>query len=75
MGSGCGLTLSSQPSPEQSGEEEALEGFEEPPVYLNERERGLILRACMRFRGSIPIYLQSGKVDAQLLDSAIRKLS
>ena len=76
MGSGNGLADTiDQSSTKQAEEERVSEVLEATPVLLSEEEKKLLLKACKRFRGSIPIYLHSGKLDAQLLDTAIVKLS
>ena len=44
-------------------------------IDLDEAELRLLLKACKKYRGSVPSYLQSAQPDLRLLDAVIRKLS
>jgi hypothetical protein len=44
-------------------------------IELDEAERRLLLKACKKYRYSVPAYLQSGQPELRLLDAVIRKLS
>ena len=44
-------------------------------IDLDEAELRLLLKACKRYRYSVPAYLQSGRLELRLVDAVIRKLS
>jgi len=46
-----------------------------PGVSLTGPERELLLKACQRYRATIPAYLKSGEAERQLLDAVMAKLS
>ena len=43
-------------------------------VDLSAEEVRLVLKACARFRCSLPLYLQSCQADLETLDAVVRKL-
>ena len=54
-----------------SGKDEGEPGIVLP---LTEAERGLLLKACQRYRAGIPSYLKSREEERQTLDRLIEKL-
>ena len=44
-------------------------------IILTEDERDLLLKACLKFRYTIPAYIQSRQAEAETLDVIIGKLS
>jgi len=45
-----------------------------PGLALTEPERDLLLKACQRYRASIPAYLKSGEEERRLLDALVARL-
>jgi len=44
-------------------------------VSLTEAEIVILLKACRKYRGSLPVYLKSGEAEVKVVDGIIRKLS
>jgi len=44
-------------------------------IDLEAAELTVLLKACAKYRSSLPIYLQSGQPELRLIEGIIRKLS
>jgi hypothetical protein len=44
-------------------------------IDLEAEELTVLLKACAKYRSSLPIYLQSGQPELRLIEAIIRKLS
>jgi len=44
-------------------------------VVLTEAEKELLLKACKKYRYTIPAYLESRQAELQVMDALINKLS
>ena len=44
-------------------------------VVLTETERQILLKACEKYRHSIPAYIQSKQAERQIVEAIIEKLS
>ncbi|HYS10201.1 MAG TPA: hypothetical protein VEP66_15780 [Myxococcales bacterium] len=43
-------------------------------ILLTPEEVAVLLRCCLRYRGSIPFYLQSAKAEYDTISSVVKKL-
>ncbi|MEJ2158681.1 MAG: hypothetical protein P8X96_25420 [Desulfobacteraceae bacterium] len=44
-------------------------------IVLTQVERELLLKACLKYRYTIPAYIQSKQAEAETLDAIVSKLS
>lgn len=50
-------------------------GSEANSLRLTPRERAVLLRACQRYRSTIPTYLHTNREELVLLDELLKKLA
>jgi hypothetical protein len=56
-------------------DDEETSGSRSVKIILTETERQTLLKACERYRHSIPTYIQSKQAELHVVDAIIEKLS
>ena len=65
----------SKPSPSRKGKQDRETDQQSVRISLTQFERELLLKACMKYRYTIPVYFQSRQPEVDALNAIVGKLS